>query len=108
MGAYSARMLAGLFLKDPETIVESLSSSEPSHEGLVSGVRLINFYLNHAAKGLSASRRRSLEKARKLLSARLDQAFRVRENEQRKVAQYRKAGSAQIDAFKTRTSSEKS
>jgi hypothetical protein len=51
---------------------------------MVSGVRLINFYLNHAAKGMNNPRRRRLEKARKLLSARLDHAFREREIEARK------------------------
>ena len=105
--AYSARMLTGLFLKDPKTIAESLSSSEAPPEGVVAGVRLINFYLNHAAKGLSASRRRCLEKARKLLSARLDQVFREREQELRKVALCRKVGRAQVIELPTRTNGEK-
>jgi Protein of unknown function (DUF3175) len=78
---YSARMLAGLFSKDAKTIAASLSSNDSSHEGAVSGVRLINFYLNHAARGMSAARRRALEKARTLLSARLDHDFRVKERQ---------------------------
>lgn len=75
---YSARMLAGLFSKDPETIAASLSS-DSSREGAVSGVRLINFYLDHAAKGMSKARKRTLLMARKLLSVRLDQDFQVKE-----------------------------
>ena len=84
MAIYSARMLAGLFSKDPETIARSFSPSSTSCEEMVSGVRLINFYLNHAAKGMNNHRRRKLEKARKLLSERLDHAFREREIEARK------------------------
>jgi hypothetical protein len=101
-------MLTGLFLKDHETIAESLSSSESSLEGIVAGVRLINFYLNHAAKGLSASRRRSLEKAQKLLSARLDQAFRERERELQRIAIDRKVGRAPLIEIHARPSFEKS
>ena len=78
MSAYSARMLAGLFSKDPETIAASLSS-DSSREGVVSGVRLINFYLDHAARGMGNARRRTLLRARKLLSVRLDQDFQVKE-----------------------------
>jgi len=100
-------MLAGLFLKDPETIAESLSTSEPSREGIVSGVRLINFYLNHSAKGLSASRRRSLEKARKLLSARLDQQFREHEKEQAKIALCRRVSRAQVIELNAATNGKK-
>jgi hypothetical protein len=95
VGTYSARMLAGLFSKDPETIAGSFLSDASSVEDLVSGVRLINFYLNHTAKGMRASRRRCLEKARKLLSSKLDQAFRAREVELRKIALLRRAECAQ-------------
>jgi hypothetical protein len=87
---YSARMLAGLFSKDPETIAGSFSPDASNCEDMASGVRLINFYLNHTAKGMRASRKRCLENARKLLSARLDQAFRAREIEQRKIALFRR------------------
>lgn len=96
-------MLSGLFLKEPETIAASLSSSEASLEGIVAGVRLINFYLNHPAKGLSASRRRSLERARKLLSARLDRAYREREQELKKIAICRKVAHSQVIETQTRT-----
>ena len=67
MNVHCARMTAGLFAKDPETIVEYLSSRELSPEGPASGMRLLAFYISHAAKGLSASQRKNLEKAKKLL-----------------------------------------
>jgi hypothetical protein len=74
-----ARMPAGLFTKDSETIAESLCSKELSPGGPASGLRLLTFYMRHAAKGLSAAQRRNLEKARKLLSDRLTQDLRERE-----------------------------
>lgn len=79
MNVHCARMTAGLFAKDPETIVECLSSKELSPEGPASGMRLLAFYISHAAKGLSASQRKNLEKAKKLLSVRLTQDIRDRE-----------------------------
>ena len=84
MQVQCARVSAGLFSKDPETIAESLSSTELSPEGPASGLRLLELYISHAAKGLSASQRRNLEKAKKLLSERL--ARDVRERERRQVA----------------------
>lgn len=67
---------AGLFTKDPETIAESLASKEVSPQGPASGMRVLTFYISHAGKSLSASRRRNLEKAKKLLSARVEQSLR--------------------------------
>ena len=61
----------GLFADDPETIAESLASRDTYPQGPISGLRLLVFYLTYAGKGLSASRRRDLEKARQLLSARV-------------------------------------
>jgi hypothetical protein len=63
----------------PEALAESLASSTP--QGAASGMRLLAFYLSHSARRLSPSRLRSLEKARKLLAARLD-----RELKEKKVA----------------------
>jgi tRNA(adenine34) deaminase len=42
---------------------------------------MLTFYINRAGRGLSASRKRTLEKAKKLLSARVDEA---RKEEQRR------------------------
>ncbi len=82
MNVQCARVSAGLFAKDPETIAESLSSRELSPQGPASGIRLLAFYISHATKGLSASQRRNLEKAKKLLSERLMQDVRKRERRQ--------------------------
>jgi tRNA(adenine34) deaminase len=63
-----------LFTKDPETIAESLASNEVSPKGPASGMRMLTFYINRAGRGISASRMRNLEKAKKLLSARIEKA----------------------------------
>jgi hypothetical protein len=47
---------------------------------------LLTFYLSHSAKRLSPSRLRSLEKAKKLLAALLEQEIKDRELRARKVA----------------------
>jgi tRNA(adenine34) deaminase len=77
----STHPAVGLFTKDPQTIAESLASKEVSPQGPASGLRMLTFYINRAGRGLSASRKRTLEKAKKLLSARVDEA---RKEEQRR------------------------
>jgi Protein of unknown function (DUF3175) len=72
----SARPTAGLFAKPAKEIADSLASKEVSPQGAASGMRLLTFYINYSAKRLSASKLRNLEKARKLLAARLDQELR--------------------------------
>ena len=66
----------GLFHRDPEAIVEALVSRETFPDGPAAGMRILAFYISHAGKRLSASRLRSLEKARKLLSAKLDRLIK--------------------------------
>ena len=75
---------AGLFTKDAKTIAESLASKEVSPHGPASGLRVLQFYISHAGRALSASRRRSLEKAMKLLSVRVDES--LREKQQQRIA----------------------
>lgn len=67
---------SGLFAKDPEIIVDYLASKEASPRGLAYGMRVLCFYLTHTGKVLSPAQRRSLEKARKLLSIRIDQTLK--------------------------------
>lgn len=64
----------GLFTRDPETIARSLASKKVSPKGPGSGMRMLNFYINRAGKGLSADEKRKLEKAKKLLSERVHSA----------------------------------
>ena len=61
----------GLFTKDPETIARSLASKKVSPKGPGSGMRMLTFFINRAGKGLSSSRRKALNKAKELLSARI-------------------------------------
>jgi hypothetical protein len=67
---------AGLFNMPAEALADSLASKEVIPQGPAAGMRLLTFYLSHAAKRLSPSRLRSLEKARKLLAARMEKELR--------------------------------
>ena len=58
----------GLFTKDAPTIARSLASKKVSPKGPSSGMRMLNYFINRGGKNLTATRRRELEKAKKLLS----------------------------------------
>jgi Protein of unknown function (DUF3175) len=62
---------AGLFKKDASTIARVLASKKVSPKGPQSGMRMLTYYVNRAGKGLSASQRKELERAKKLLSQRI-------------------------------------
>ncbi len=74
----SANPHPGLFAQSPEVLAESLASKEVSPQGSAAGMRLLDFYICHAAKRLSPSRLRRLEKARKLLAARMERELKHR------------------------------
>ena len=61
----------GLFTKDAATIARTLASKKVSPKGPASGMRMLTFFINRGGRGLSASRRAELEKAKKLLSKRV-------------------------------------
>ncbi len=61
----------GLFTKDAPTIARTLASKEVSPKGPVSGLRMLTYFVNRAGNGLDGSRRAELEKAKRLLSARI-------------------------------------
>jgi tRNA(adenine34) deaminase len=61
----------GLFTKDAATIARSLASKKVSPKGPGSGMRMLNYFINRGGHNLSASRLRELEKAKKLLSQRI-------------------------------------
>ena len=69
----------GLFTKDASTIAKTLGSKKVSPKGPVSGLRMLIYFINRAGKGLSAARRRELEKAKKLLSQRIGRAKAARQ-----------------------------
>ena len=62
---------AGLFTKDAATIARTLASRRVSPKGPGSGMRMLTYFINRAGHGLSASRRAELERAKKLLSRRI-------------------------------------
>jgi tRNA(adenine34) deaminase len=60
----------GIFTKDAETIARHMASKKISPKETGSGIRMIQYFINRAGKDLPASRRRELEKAKKMLQAR--------------------------------------
>jgi len=73
----------GLFKKDPETIARTLASKKVSPKGPGSGMRMLTYFINRAGKGLSAREKARLERAKSLLSERVQKA---REKERKKAA----------------------
>lgn len=61
----------GLFTKDAATIARTLASKKVSPKGPSSGMRMLTFFINRAGHNLPATRRRELERAKKLLSQRV-------------------------------------
>ena len=63
----------GLFTKSATTIARTLASRKVSPKGPGSGMRMLTYFINRAGRGLSASRRAELEKAKALLSRRVQE-----------------------------------
>ena len=61
----------GLFTKSAATIARTLASKKVSPKGPGSGMRMLTYFINRAGRGLSATRRAELEKAKTLLSKRI-------------------------------------
>ena len=66
----STRPPKNLFTKDAATIARTMARRSVSPKGAGSGVRMIQFFINRAGRSLSATRRRELERAKRLLQAR--------------------------------------
>jgi len=64
----------GLFKKDAETIARTLASKKVSPKGPGSGMRMLTYFMNRGGKGLSASRKAELERAKKLLSTKIERS----------------------------------
>jgi hypothetical protein len=62
---------AGLFTKSAATIARTLASKKVSPKGPSSGMRMLNYFINRGGRGLSATRRRELARAKTLLSQRI-------------------------------------
>ncbi len=63
----------GLFTKSATTIARTLASKKVSPKGPGSGMRMITYFINRAGRGLSPARRSELEKAKSLLSKKIEQ-----------------------------------
>ncbi len=61
----------GLFTKKAETIARALASKKVSPKGPGSGMRMLTYYINRAGHNLPTRRRAELEKAKTLLSKRI-------------------------------------
>lgn len=61
----------GLFTKSAPTIARVLASKKVSPKGPQSGMRMLTYFINRGGRGLSASRRAVLERAKSLLSKRI-------------------------------------
>jgi len=61
----------GLFTQKAAIIARSLASKRVSPKGPSSGMRMLTYFINRAGCGLSASRKRELERAKVLLSQKI-------------------------------------
>jgi len=61
----------GLFTKSAPAVAKSLASRRVSPKGPASGMRMLTYFINRGGKGLSPSRRATLERAKALLSQRI-------------------------------------
>jgi tRNA(adenine34) deaminase len=68
----------GLFTKSAATIARTLASKEVSPKGPGSGMRMLTYFINRAGRGLTAERRKELEKAKQLLHKRVQQENNAR------------------------------
>src|SRR5207248_10549378 len=64
----------GTFNKDAESIARIMASRKVSPKGIGSGIKMIQYFINRADKGLSATRRHELERAKKILQERRKKA----------------------------------
>ncbi len=68
----------GLFTKSAATIARTLASKKVSPKGIGSGMRMLTYFINRAGHGLSRERRAELNKAKALLSKRMEKATESR------------------------------
>jgi len=61
----------GLFTKHAETIARTMASKKVSPKGIGSGIRMVQFFMNRAGKNLPSARKAELEKAKRILQARV-------------------------------------
>ena len=64
------------FNRSAASIARTMASKRVSPKGIGSGIRMIQYFINRAGKGMPAGRKRELEKAKKILQ---DKARRQKE-----------------------------
>jgi len=57
----------GIFTKKAGIIARTLARPDVSPKGIGSAIRMLQYFINRAGKGLSKTRRKELEKAKKML-----------------------------------------
>lgn len=62
----------GTFTKDAETVARVMATKKVSPKGIGSAIRMVQYFINRAGKGLSARQRRELEKAKHILHNKLE------------------------------------
>lgn len=68
----------GTFSQDAETVARIMASKKVSPKGIGSGIRMIQYFINRAGKGLSKGRIKELEKAKRILQAKLREEKRAK------------------------------
>jgi len=56
-----------LFTKDARTVAQTLARKSVSPKGIGSGIRMIQYFINRGGKNLPVTRKRELEKVKKIL-----------------------------------------
>ena len=67
-----------LFSKDARTIARTMAKKKVSPKGIGSGIRMIQYFINRAGKSLSMTRKRELEKAKRILQEKRKSARKKR------------------------------
>jgi len=56
-----------IFTKDAETIARVMARKDVSPLGIGSAIKMVQYFINRGGKGLSAERKKELEKAKRIL-----------------------------------------
>ena len=71
-----------LFTKDAQTIARTMAKKSVSPRGVGSGIRMIQYFINRAGKSLSMTRKRELEKAKRILQKKQKAQTKGRQDEE--------------------------
>jgi tRNA(adenine34) deaminase len=61
----------GIFTKDAQTIANVMAREDVSPKGIGSGIRMVQYFINRAGKGLPAQRKQALEEAKEIMRERM-------------------------------------